>query len=229
MAPTWDLLIRGGTLVDPAQSISARRDVALRGGKVAAVAETLTGEATEVIDASGALVTPGLIDIHTHVYHGLATGRHADQTSLANGVTTVVDAGSAGWMTLRGLREHARLGGRDHGVAKPPQRHPSRAARVDDRGDAVGERRLVGVTTGGEAVIDVRVDVDEPGRDQHPRGIDHLGGLARQRLRHRRDLAAPEGDVPSRRDRLRRIDQRAAADEQIPGWRHAIARALRRR
>src|SRR5437773_8070299 len=105
MAPAWDLLIRGGTLVDPAQSISARRDVAFRGGKVAAVAETLTGEATEVIDAAGALVTPGLIDIHTHVYHGLATGRHADQTSLANGVTTVVDAGSAGWMTLRGLRD----------------------------------------------------------------------------------------------------------------------------
>ena len=63
--PAWDLLIRGGTLVDPAQSISAKRDIAFRGGKVAAVAATLTGEATEVIDASGALVTPGLIDIHT--------------------------------------------------------------------------------------------------------------------------------------------------------------------
>jgi dihydroorotase len=106
MAQAWDLLIRGGTLVDPAQSISAKRDVAFRSGKVAAVAEALTGEATEVIDARGALVTPGLIDIHTHVYHGLATGRHADQTSLANGVTTVVDAGSAGWMTLRGLRDY---------------------------------------------------------------------------------------------------------------------------
>src|SRR2546426_12592838 len=96
MAPTWDLLIRGGTLVDPAQSISARRDVALRGGKVAAVAETLTGEATEVIDAAGALVTPRLIDIHTHVYHRLAPGRHPHQTSLANGVTTVGEAGTAG-------------------------------------------------------------------------------------------------------------------------------------
>jgi dihydroorotase len=106
MAPTWDLLVRGGTLVDPAQSISAKRDVAFSSGKVAAVAETLTGEATDVIDAREALVTPGLIDLHTHVYHGLATGRHADQTCLANGVTTVVDAGSAGWMTLRGLRDY---------------------------------------------------------------------------------------------------------------------------
>jgi dihydroorotase len=106
MAPAWDLLVRGGTLIDPARSISAKQDVAFSGGKVAAVAERLTGEATEVIEATGALLTPGLIDIHTHVYHGLATGRHADQTSLANGVTTVVDAGSAGWMTLRGLRDY---------------------------------------------------------------------------------------------------------------------------
>jgi len=105
-APAWDLLIRGGTLVDPGQAISAKRDVAFGGGKVAAVGEALVGDATDVINAMGALVTPGLIDIHTHVYHGLATGRHADQTSLANGVTTVVDAGSAGWMTLRGLRDY---------------------------------------------------------------------------------------------------------------------------
>jgi dihydroorotase len=104
--PPWDLLIRGGTLVDPARSISGKRDVAFSGGRVAAVAETLAGEAAEVIDATGAMVTPGLIDIHTHVYHGLYIGRHADQTSLANGVTTVVDAGSAGWMTLPGLRDY---------------------------------------------------------------------------------------------------------------------------
>jgi len=106
MAPAWDLLVRGGTLIDPAQSIHAKREVAFSGGRVADVAETLTGEAFETIDATGALVTPGLIDLHTHVYAGLSTGRHADQTSLAHGVTTVVDAGSAGWMTLPGLRDY---------------------------------------------------------------------------------------------------------------------------
>jgi dihydroorotase len=102
----WDLLVRGGTLIDPARSIAARRDVAFGGGKVAAVGESLTGQAIETIDATGALVAPGLIDIHTHVYRALSTGRDADQTSLANGVTTVVDAGSTGWMTLPGLRDY---------------------------------------------------------------------------------------------------------------------------
>ena len=108
MPPTFDLLIRGGTLVDPARGISAKRDLAFRDGAVAAVAESLAGsEATEVIDAAGALVTPGLIDLHAHVYHGaLYIGMHADRTSLANGVTTVVDAGSAGWMTFAGLRDY---------------------------------------------------------------------------------------------------------------------------
>ena len=108
MPPRWDLLIRGGTLIDPAQGLSARRDVALQGGRVAAVAETLaSADAGEVVDAAGALVTPGLIDLHAHVYDGaLPIGMHADRAALVNGVTTVVDAGSAGWMTFAGLRDY---------------------------------------------------------------------------------------------------------------------------
>src|SRR5439155_1080924 len=83
----------------------ARRAVALRGGRVAAVAESLaSADAGEVVDATGALVTPGLIDLHAHVYDGaLPIGIHADRAALVNGVTTVVDAGSAGWMTFAGL------------------------------------------------------------------------------------------------------------------------------
>src|SRR5260370_35282787 len=108
MPPRWDLLIRGGTLIDPAQGLSARRDVALQGGRVAAVAETLaSADAGEVVDAAGALVTPGLIDLHAHVYDGaLPIGMHADRAALVNGVTKVVDAVSAGWMTLAGFSDY---------------------------------------------------------------------------------------------------------------------------
>src|SRR5256712_11936055 len=94
--PAWDLLVRGGTLVDPAQSISARRDVAFRGGKVAAVAETLTGEATEVIDAAGAPVPPRLIDNHTPAHPGPAPRRHPPPTSLPTRATPGGGAGRPG-------------------------------------------------------------------------------------------------------------------------------------
>jgi len=102
----YDLLIRGGTLVDPAQGVSAKRDIGFRGDRVAEVAETIADAADDVIDARGALVMPGLIDLHAHVYYGaLFIALHADRTSLVHGVTTVVDAGSAGWMTFPGFRD----------------------------------------------------------------------------------------------------------------------------
>jgi dihydroorotase len=101
----WDLVIRGGTLIDPGQGLAARRDVAFGGGRVAEVGERLNGAAAETIDAAGALVVPGLIDLHAHVYHGVA-GLHADRAALAHGVTTVVDAGSAGWRTLGAFRDY---------------------------------------------------------------------------------------------------------------------------
>jgi len=94
----YDLLLKGGDLIDPAQSLHARRDVAFAGGKVAAVAESIaSSQAAETIDCSGLLVAPGMIDLHVHVYWG---GSHygiwPDDNCVAKGVTTAVDAGSAG-------------------------------------------------------------------------------------------------------------------------------------
>ena len=105
---TYDLLIRGGTLLDPAQGIHARRDVAFAGGRVAAVAESLPGDgAASVVNAGGKLVTPGLVDIHVHVFDGVSHyGIPPDPTCLATGATTVVDAGSAGADTFRGFRKY---------------------------------------------------------------------------------------------------------------------------
>src|SRR4051794_19567807 len=98
MNRVWDLLIVGGTLIDPAQGIHDRRDVAFAGGKVVAVGASLPkDQAMQTIDAAGKLVTPGLIDVHVHVFPGIShLGIEPDATCLAHGATTVVDAGSAG-------------------------------------------------------------------------------------------------------------------------------------
>ena len=105
---SYDLLLKGGTLLDPAQGLHDRRDVAFQGGSVAEVAENIAPErAANVVDIAGKLVTPGLIDLHGHFYHG-GTGSavHADQSCLAAGVTTGIDAGSAGCMNLGAMRDY---------------------------------------------------------------------------------------------------------------------------
>ena len=106
-APRYDLLVRGGRVIDASQGIAAVRDVAVAGRKIARVAEAIPEtEARVVLDARGKIVTPGLIDIHVHVYDGVAPlGIPADPNCIAKGVTTVVDAGSAGAHTFPGLRK----------------------------------------------------------------------------------------------------------------------------
>jgi dihydroorotase len=88
----YDLLIKGGRVIDPSVRLDAVRDVAIAGGRIAAVAPTITGAAMETIDARGRLVVPGLIDIHTHA------GRSAEGPPmvLRDGVTGWIDAGSQG-------------------------------------------------------------------------------------------------------------------------------------
>lgn len=104
----YDLLIRGGRVVDPSQQLSAERDIAISATKIVRVAPGIPeSDARHVLDARGKIVTPGLIDIHVHVYDGVAPlGIPADPTCIAKGVTTVVDAGSAGAHTFPGLRKY---------------------------------------------------------------------------------------------------------------------------
>jgi dihydroorotase len=103
-----NLILRGGRVIDPSQKIDAVMDVAFADGKVAAVGANLeTNAGTEVRDVSGHVVTPGLIDLHTHVYWGgTSLGIDAEEFCRTSGVTTAVDTGSAGPGNFHGFRKH---------------------------------------------------------------------------------------------------------------------------
>jgi len=102
----FDLVIKGGDVLDPSQSLRGKRDVGIRWGVVEAIEEAIPAErAAKTIDASGKLVTPGLVDLHCHVYpYGSAIGIPADELVQFQGTTTVVSAGDAGVNNLAALR-----------------------------------------------------------------------------------------------------------------------------
>src|SRR6266567_2026701 len=127
-SPPYDVLLKGGRVIDPANHVDQVMDVAIAGGKITAVKKDIpASEAGKVVDASGPIVTPGLIDIHVHLGHGGApldwfapSGRShiaplgipAD-LMLTSGVTTVVDAGTSGAETFLQEKEevidHAKI------------------------------------------------------------------------------------------------------------------------
>jgi dihydroorotase len=109
----YDLLLKGGHVIDPKNRISAVRDVAIADGKVAAVAARIDpAAALKVVDVSGLYVTPGIIDIHVHVFAGMGErGSYAGDNSvypdgftLRSGVTTVADTGSSGWRNFEDFK-----------------------------------------------------------------------------------------------------------------------------
>jgi dihydroorotase len=92
-----DILIRDGTVVDPADKCTEQRDIGIRGGKIVDLNEYPERHAEIVVDASGCCVTPGLIDFHAHLYtDGTERGVYPESTYFPNGVTTAIDGGSAG-------------------------------------------------------------------------------------------------------------------------------------
>ena len=104
----YDLVLKGGVVIDPAQDLRGALDVAVQDGKIAAVAANIpASEARRVIHVPGKTVTPGLIDLHTHVFDGVAAnGVHPDIAGVHAGVTTVVDAGSSGCATFSAFPRH---------------------------------------------------------------------------------------------------------------------------
>ncbi len=206
MRPRYDLLLGGGTIVDPASGRNGPFDVGVLDGAIAAIEPRLAPEdAAQVIDARGLYVTPGLIDLHVHAYWGVNVyGFDVDPICVASGVTTAVDAGSAGPVNFLGFRRFIAERARtrllafvcvaQHGVMNAPARELNdlRFAVPEAAADTVHEHR--GVAEG----IKVRLD--------HPT----VGGHGREALR----LAIQAGEA-SRSPVMVHIGHTALSIEEI--------------
>jgi dihydroorotase len=102
----FELLLKGGRVIDPSQSMNAAADVAVAGGKIAAIAPNIdVSDADRTVPVTGQIVTPGLVDLHTHGFAGISHwGVNLDQYCIARGVTTAIDAGTSGSDSFEGFR-----------------------------------------------------------------------------------------------------------------------------
>ncbi|HUA84892.1 MAG TPA: hypothetical protein VMB85_13610 [Bryobacteraceae bacterium] len=113
-AQDYDMILKGGHVIDPKNQISGRRDVAIKDGKIAAVAANIdAAKGKQLVNVSGLYVTPGLVDIHVHVFAGTGERNsyagdfsvYPDGFTFRSGVTTVVDAGSSGWRNFEDFED----------------------------------------------------------------------------------------------------------------------------
>src|SRR6202163_3179449 len=130
-AQDCDLLIKGGTVIDPGQNLHASLDVAVKDGKILELSPDIPpARALRVVSAKNKLVTPGLIDVHVHVFEGVGpTGLNADQYCLGRGVTTAIDAGSTGYADIAGSRQY---------VIKPSSTRVYALVDIGSRGTILG-------------------------------------------------------------------------------------------
>ena len=115
----FDLLVKGGEVLDPSQNLRARRDIGIRWGVIEAVEPDIPVErALQVLNVAGKLVTPGLVDLHSHVYpYGSAIGIPADELLTFQATTTMVSAGDAGANNFAAFRRY--MSGRPARVSTP--------------------------------------------------------------------------------------------------------------
>ena len=115
MAQNYDLLIKGGTVIDVKNGINSIMDVAVKDGKIVNVSQNIgESQAKTVVNAKGMIVSPGFLDIHGHIFHGTIPNAYLsnsfsslppDGFCFRSGVTTIVDAGGAGWRNFHILKE----------------------------------------------------------------------------------------------------------------------------
>ncbi|HEX2924318.1 MAG TPA: amidohydrolase/deacetylase family metallohydrolase, partial [Chloroflexota bacterium] len=101
----FDLILKGGRVIDPSRGTDLEQDVAITGSRIAGISASVPSDsARQVLDVSGKIVVPGLVDLHTHIYPGvISNGVEVDETCLRRGVTTAVDGGSSGTENFGGF------------------------------------------------------------------------------------------------------------------------------
>src|SRR5262245_42061671 len=104
-ARLYDILIKGGEVRDPARGVQQKADVAIRQGTIVAIEPDIPADrALDVVDAAGRFVTPGMVDLHTHIHYGVRSGIEADPVAARSGTTTWLDAGTFAYPEVRGFR-----------------------------------------------------------------------------------------------------------------------------
>ena len=163
LSQTYSIVIKDGHVIDPKNNIDAVMDIAINDGKIVLVTKNIDSrKATQVVNAKGLYVTPGLIDIHTHNFVGTnldnaysngPSGVIPDGFTFRTGVTTVVDAGSSGWRTfpefkkniiilIRGFRQDLRVSG-FHQVYKILARMPMNTVGIQEKSRMVTRQVLL--------------------------------------------------------------------------------------
>ena len=105
--PIYDLVLAGGRVCDPANGVDKACDVAIAGDRIAALGDSLAAQARRVLDVTGKIVTPGWVDLHTHVFEWVTTfGLPPDDVGVNSGVTTAVDQGGAGAYTIPAFKHY---------------------------------------------------------------------------------------------------------------------------
>lgn len=192
----YDVLVSGGHVIDPASGLDGPADIGILSGRIARVASRIPPEeARRVIDATGRLVTPGLVDSHVHVYDGVAqVGVSADVVGLPRGVTTLIDGGSAGATTFPGFRDYVVRQSRTRvlallNIAAPGMTVPNELSdllwvdpdlvvrTIEEHRDVIvgiKVRMLAGIPGGGDVEVMERTRVAADGADVPI--VVHIGG-----------------------------------------------------
>jgi hypothetical protein len=183
----YEILIRGGEVCDPSRGFKKKADVGIAGGKIAAIEDAIdAARGIDVIDAKGLYVTPGLVDLHSHVHTGLGTGIDADKLAAASGATTWVDAGTFAHDELPGFRRfivnpaQTRIYG--YVYLYPASRNPD----IDPVKHVRGAMRATGEAA--QANRDIHSRREVPGRLEHERPLEP--GVSQDRPRTLRPVSA---------------------------------------